>query len=201
MTNRTHRIKFRALLDAEDSDNKGYLRARVCELDAIDKIELIIARGGLIEPRRPAVISAWSHSAVGFAAAMHPVGKGFVFEEGNFLIAEGQYDMEMQAARDAWRAVQMLRETVEFSILLHILEEEWQERDGDYFPVVTQYDVSEWSPCIRGVSFNTGVDELRANNEQHQDVQLPRQRMLQRRYTELRLRALEHQPIQGAEHE
>ena len=113
---KTHRLQFRALLDADGEE--GYLRARVCELDAIDKIELIIARGGLIEPRRAAVISAWSHSAVGFAAAMHPVGKGFVFEEGNFLIAEGQYDMEMQAARDAWRAVQMLRETVEFSILL-----------------------------------------------------------------------------------
>ena len=186
---KTHRLQFRALLDADGEE--GYLRARVCELDAIDKIELIIARGGLIEPRRAAVISAWSHSAVGFAAAMHPVGKGFVFEEGNFLIAEGQYDMEMQAARDAWRAVQMLRETVEFSILLHVLEEEWQERDGDYFPVVTQYDVSEWSPCIRGVSFNTGVDDMRAANNTPQNKSLPRQRRAARRFSELRLRTLE----------
>ena len=201
MPNRTHRLTFRALIDAEDGDDTGFLRARVCELDTIDKIELIIAKGGLIEARRPAIISAWQHSAVGFAASMHPVGKGFVFEEGDFLIAEGQYDMEMQAARDAWRAVQMLKDRLEFSIMLHILEEDWQERAGDYYPVVTKYDVSEWSPCLQGVSYNTGIDELRTAAEQQQQAQLPRQRMLQRRYTELKLRALERNTIQGAEHE
>ena len=72
-----------------------------------------------------------------------------------------------------------------------MLEEEWQERDGDYFPVVTQYDVSEWSPCIRGVSFNTGVDDMRAANNNQQNKSLPRHRRAARRFSELRLRTLE----------
>lgn len=193
--NKTHRLQFRAHLDPNREE--GFLRARVCELDAIDKIELIIARGGLIEPRRNAVISAWQHSAVGFAAAMHPVGTGVVFEEGDFLIAEGRYDLEMSAGRDAWRAVQMLRETVEFSILLHVLEEEWQERNGDYFPVVTKYDVSEWSPCLRGLSHNTGVEEMRTTAHPPSEKNQPgargvrRVRSIARRLDALRLRAVE----------
>ena len=174
------------------------MRARVCELDAVDKIELIIARGGLIEKRRPAVISAWSHSAVGWAAAIPPVGKGYVFEEGDFLIAEGNYDMEMSAGRDAWRAVQMLKDTIQFSILLHVLDEDWQERAGDYYPVVTRYDVSEWSACMQGISYNTGVDEMRAAGDRPRDEQLPRQRRMARRLDELRLRALENRESQGA---
>lgn len=193
---KTHRLQFRAQFD-NDAGEEGFLRARVCELDAVDKIELIIARAGLIEPRRPAIISAWAHSAVGFAAAMHPVGRGVVFEEDGFLIAEGRYDLEMQAARDAWRAVQMLRDTVEFSILLHVLEEQWQERDGDYYPVITQYDVSEWSPCIRGISFNTGVDEMRAAAGGNAPALHPRHRKNARRLAELRLRAIERKQPQS----
>ena len=190
---KVHKLQFRALLDAdaEAGGEEGFLRARVCELDAVDKIGLVIARGGLVELRREAVISSWQHSAVGYGAAMPPVGLGHVFEEGNFLMAEGQYNLAMQAGRDAYEAVKMMQDTVEFSILLRVLEEEMEHTpEGDWRVTVTRYDVSEWSPCQRGVSYNTGVDELRATPTDGQ-IADPRRDEMQRRVRSLRIRQIE----------
>ena len=191
MTERVHRLQFRADLGADAGGDEGFLRARVCELDAVDKIGLVIASGGLIEPRREAVISHWAHSAVlPFGASMHPVGLGYVFEEDGFLRAEGHYDMEMHAGHDAWRAVQMLKDSVQFSIMLAVLEEDWEEREGDYYPTFTKYDVSEWSACREGISFNTGVDEMRAGPTQ-QTKRHPRLKETEARLAALRIRQLE----------
>ena len=37
--NKTHRLQFRALLDADTGGEESFLRARVCELDTTDRIE------------------------------------------------------------------------------------------------------------------------------------------------------------------
>ena len=190
-----HRLQFRADLGADAGGDEGFLRARVCELDVVDKIGLVIASGGLIEPRREAVISSWTHSAALYATGQMggtpPVGDGVIFEEGNFLMAEGQYDMEMQAARDAWRTVWRMRDRgLEFSILLRAIDEDWLERDGEYYPTITRYDVNEWSPCLNGVSFNTGVDEMRAGPTQ-QTRRHPRLKETEARLAALRIRQLE----------
>ena len=183
-----HLLHFRALFDADAGGEEGFLRARVCELDAVDRIGLVIASGGLKELRRDAVISGWSHNAVGMATAP-PVGRGFVYEDGKFLMAEGHYNLEMQTGRDAYESVKMLKDKVEFSILMHVLEAESRQNDGEWHEVVTRYDVSEWSACQRGVSYNTGVEEMRAEpiaKVNHRPIEL------ERRFDAMRLRALEH---------
>jgi len=37
--NKTHRLQFRSLLDADTGGEGSFLRARVCELDTTDRIE------------------------------------------------------------------------------------------------------------------------------------------------------------------
>ena len=187
---KVHRLQFRADLDADGEE--GFLRARVCELDAVDKIGLIIASGGLLEPQRKAVISSWSHNAVGHMRTTHPVGVGVVFEAGKFLIAEGHFNMEMHAGQDAYRAVKMLDKEglAEFSIMMIVLDEDWQHRDdGDYYPVVTKYDVGEWSACLEGVSYNTGVEEMRAAGSDEAKSN-PRRNDTEQRLAALRIRQL-----------
>ena len=185
---KTHILHFRALFDADAGGDEGFLRARVCELDAVDRIGLVIARGGLVDLRRDAVISGWAHSSTGMAGTpLPPVGRGFVYEEGNFLMAEGQYNLEMSAGRDAYQSVRMLKDKVEFSILMHVLEEGEIERGGETYPSVTRYDVSEITACQTGVSYNTGVEELRA--EPIAKVN-PRPNEFERRFYALSLRAL-----------
>ena len=184
---KVHRLQFRADLDADGEE--GFLRARVCELDAVDKYELVIASGGLVDLRRPAVISAWSHNAVAYSATTHPVGVGYVFEQGKFLIAEGHYDMEMHAGRDAYRAVKMLETAVEFSILMHVLAEESRKVGDEWFTTITEYDVSEWSPCMNGVSYNTGVEEMRAAGLDEAKSN-PRRNDTEQRLAALRIRQL-----------
>ena len=184
---RTQRLQFRAQLD-ESGGDEGFLRARVCELDAVDRYGLTIARGGLTDAhtrtpieRATAVISSWTHSAVTLnqMPTMHPVGRGYVFEEGDFLMAEGHYDMGMTAGKDAYRAVKMLEDEVEFSILMQVIEQQGK--------TITRYDVSEWSACLKAVSYNTGVEEIRSAPANIIDPRLTSERTLQ----ELQLRILQ----------
>ena len=82
----------------------------------------------------------------------------------------------------------MLKDKVEFSILMHVLEEGEIERGGETYPAVMRYDVSEITACQTGVSYNTGVEELRAEPIAKDN---PRLKDLERRFTALRIRQIE----------
>lgn len=166
---------------------EGYVRAAVSELDTVNKEETIVAKGGLIGGRQNVLLSAWNHSSK--VDGVIPVGKGVVYEEGNTLIAEANYNLRMSSGRDAYEFMLDAGDEVEWSIALLVAKEDTDmvKRGDKSYLRFRRYNVDEVSPVDEGVSYGTSTLELQRLFHMKEDAG----ESLRKRFVIARLRELE----------
>lgn len=108
------RMPFPEAVDGDgDVSEDGEVRAKVASLGVKDNENHLIVKGEV--GRHDVIVSEWNHNAL-IGQVQPPVGKGVVYEDGDDLIAEIEYFLELEHAKNAFTRVKKLGSMAEWSI-------------------------------------------------------------------------------------
>ena len=144
-----------------DVSDTGEVRAKVASLGVKDNENHLIVKGEV--GRHDVIVSEWNHNALIGAVIQPPVGRGVIFEDEDDLIAEIEYFLEIEHAKNAFQRVKKLGTMAEWSIGFKADRLEFV-RDPDtpddpraavYITHLYGVDVKEVSPVGVGASPDT----------------------------------------------
>ena len=152
-------VQFKQL---DDGEYAGSVTARIATLEVVDKEGDIVKRGSV--GTQDVIISAWAHGST--IGNMRPVGKGVVFEEGDGLYLEGQYNLDVPDALYDFKALVDGGTLLEWSFCYLIETGNFIERDdGTFGRDLDKLRVFEASPCLVGAGVATGTIATKALEE------------------------------------
>lgn len=139
----------------------GSFEAVIATLDVIDSDGDIIAPGAF-DGAVMSVVPAHDHSSV-------PLGKARMEDRGNLAIAKGQFNLDIQAAKD-WRSalkfdLENPPAVQEWSFAFRVMDSEEETRDGEPVRILKRMDVMEVSPVLRGAGVNTTTLSVKSKKE------------------------------------
>lgn len=86
-------------------EDLGQVRAVICTYGVVDRDGDVVQKGAIREGT-PVILSVYNHSSI--TGSSLPVGKGVIRTYGDEAVLEGQYFMDTEAGRDAFRVVKHL---------------------------------------------------------------------------------------------
>lgn len=136
-------------------EDEGKVRAVVATTGTVD------ADGDIIEPgafsRQDVVVSGFGHTSWQGAP---PVGRGTVMESGEKAVADLEFFLDTSHGRDLFTTVKRLGELGEWSFGFDVRgqrDPSPREREDGAVRVLTDLDVHEVSPVLRGAGVDTGT--------------------------------------------
>ncbi len=145
------------LKDAKD----GTFVARIATLGVRDK-DNDITRPGAFTEGKTVLVSAYMH---GSWIGRLPVGKATIHEQGNEVVAEGQFNLNTTEGRDTYEAVKFAPELQEWSYGFYpeLTEDGKGEEAGAR--ILVKVNEKEISPVLVGAGVNTGVLAIKNKSE------------------------------------
>ena len=145
--------------DPESEGREGRISLVVATLDVIDK-DLDVIRSGAIG-RQEVVIAPFQH---GLERGELPIGRGVVYEEDGLVKFDGQLNMELEAARNTWAAIEPVQDLLEVSFGFHTTDESWTDVNGQRIRNHNKIDAREVCIVIVGAGIGTGITDMKAHN-------------------------------------
>jgi len=148
---KTERKLFKGQLKA--AGDEGSFEAIIATLNVIDSDGDIIVAGAFGDAT-VAVLPAHDSRSI-------PLGKAKMEDRGNSAVAVGQFNLDIQAAKE-WHNALMFdlkngNSIQEWSFAFRILDSEIETRDGEEVRILKKMDVMEVSPVLRGAGVGTGT--------------------------------------------
>ena len=97
------------------------------------------------------MLGGWQHT---ISRGTIPIGKAGLHEDQDKLIADVEFNPNIQAAVETWHSIKFAPELVEVSFGLLPKQWGWGE---NYVRMIQKMDVFEVSPVLRGAGIGTGV--------------------------------------------
>ena len=145
------------LKDAKD----GSFVARIATLNVRDK-DNDITRPGAFTEGKTVLVSAYMH---GSWMGRLPVGKATIHEQGDEVVAEGQFNLNTTEGRDTYEAVKFAPELQEWSYGFYPeLTEEGQDDEAGA-RILVKVNEKEISPVLVGAGVNTGILAIKSGEE------------------------------------
>ena len=128
----------------------GSFEAVIATLDVPDK-DGDITRPGAIPPK-DVLVSAFNHGSWG---GVPPVGRATLREEGNQVIAKGQFNLAMSAGKDTFESVKFNVDLQEWSYGFKVMESGIESLQDKQFRTLIKLDPFEISPVLKGAGEGT----------------------------------------------
>ncbi len=145
------------LKDAKD----GSFVARIATLNVRDK-DNDITRPGAFTEGKTVLVSAYMH---GSWMGRLPVGKATIHEQGNEVVAEGQFNLNTTEGRDTYEAVKFAPELQEWSYGFYPELTEDGKGDEAGARILVKVNEKEISPVLVGAGVNTAVLSIKNKAE------------------------------------
>jgi len=152
-------------VELKDGAEEGSFTARIATLNVRDKDNDITVPGAF-ESGKTVLVSAYMH---GSWMGKLPVGKATIQEQGDEVIAEGQFNLKMAEGRDTYEAVKFAPELQEWSYGFYPIETEDGQDDEEGARILKKVDVKEISPVLVGAGVNTGVLAIKSEGATYAD--------------------------------
>ncbi len=148
-------------IQLSNMDEKGTFVARIATLNVKDK-DNDITRSGAFENGKTVLVSAYMH---GSWMGRLPVGKATIHEQGDEVVAEGQFNLKTTEGKDTYEAVKFAPDLQEWSYGFYPTEWEEGTVDEEGARILKKVDVKEISPVLVGAGVNTGVLAIKSGEE------------------------------------
>jgi len=132
-------------------DKEGAFVAKIATLNVIDKDGDVTASGAFPQGKE-VLVSAYQHESWGGAL---PVGKAIIKEDGDDVIAEGEFNLKTQTGREHYEAVKFSGGLQEWSYGFSVLESEDSEVEGQKVRILKSVEPYEISPVLLGAGIGT----------------------------------------------
>ena len=144
------RKQFRGEIKQTD---EGSFEAVIATLDVVDADGDIILPGAF-QNATVSVLPAHNSRSV-------PLGKAKMEDRGNKAVAVGQFNLDVDVAKDWHSALKFDLENgpsiQEWSFAFRIIESSMETREGEDIRILEKLDVMEVSPVLRGAGVDTGT--------------------------------------------
>jgi len=147
-------------VNLKDSADGSFV-ARIATLNVRDK-DNDITRPGAFTEGKTVLVSAYMH---GSWMGKLPVGKATIHEQGEEVIAEGQFNLKITEGRDTYEAVKFAPELQEWSYGFYPVEIEDGKDEEDGTRILIKVDEKEISPVLVGAGINTAVLAIKNKTE------------------------------------
>ncbi|MDD4985568.1 MAG: HK97 family phage prohead protease [Dehalococcoidales bacterium] len=141
-------------------DKPGSFTARIATLNVIDR-DKDITLPGAFEQGKTVLISAYQHGS--WMGAL-PVGKAAINEEGDEVIAEGEFNLDTAIGKEHYEAVKFSGDLQEWSYGFRPVEFEYGEVDKQEVRYLKKVDVFEISPVLKGAGIDTVTLGIKSDN-------------------------------------
>ena len=150
-------------LTIEKMDEAGTGRARIAQLSAVDSDGDTYARGAFSWKEGG---GQWVHILPAHDRRAMPLGKAWLFEEGDWALADLFLNMDTQAGKD-WHATLKFdlakgQPVQEWSYGYEVIDADYQLRGEQRVQVLKRLSVDEISPVIRGAGVGTGTVTIKS---------------------------------------
>ncbi|MEE1834913.1 HK97 family phage prohead protease [Streptomyces sp. SP17KL33] len=146
------------------SETSGRITAVFATLHVVDH-DGDVTLPGAFTSGAPVMISDWNHTSWHGAK---PVGKGFIYEDGDEVILEGQFFMNTTHGRDAFETVKELGELASFSYGFLVDDSAPAPRDSTYGRehrrTLRKMTVHEVSPVLVAAGINTRLLAVKSDH-------------------------------------
>ena len=147
-------------------DKEGSFVARIATLNVVDK-DGDITRPGAFPTNKTILISAYQH---GSWAGRLPVGLAVIKEEGDQVLAEGQFNLKSEAGREHYEAVKFTGPLQQWSYGFKVLESEDSEENEKPVRIIKKVDPFEISPVLLGAGIDTALVSIKGDVVTEKDM-------------------------------
>lgn len=148
----------RTTVELKEAGDEGSFEAVIATFDQLDSDGDIVKKGAFNGASVP-ILPAHHQGSV-------PLGKAKIEERGDKAVAVGRFNLDVSSARD-WHAA------IKFDLANPPASQEWswgyypinpkmEERDGEEVRILSEVDLLEVSPVLRGASVGTGTLSAKA---------------------------------------
>lgn len=150
-------------LTIEKMDEAGTGLARIAQLSAVDSDGDTYAPGAFSWAPGG---GQWVQILPAHDRRAMPLGKAWIYEEGDYAMAQLSLNLDTQAGRD-WHATLKFdlakgQPVQEWSYGYQVLDAQFEQRAGDTVQVLKKLDVDEISPVIRGAGVGTATLSIKS---------------------------------------
>lgn len=150
----------------EDEDAKvGSFIARIATLNVVDKGGDITLPGAFPDGAEVLVSAYQHHSWMGAL----PVGKAVIKEQGDEVIAEGEFNLNTETGREHYESIKFSGGLQEWSYGFRVIEFEETEEDGQHIRQLKEIEPYEISPVLLGEGIDTVTLAIKAGQSTYVD--------------------------------
>jgi hypothetical protein len=150
------------------ADKEGAFVAKIATLDVIDRDQDVTKAGAFTG--KEVLISSYMH---GSWQGGLPVGKAVISENGNDVVAEGEFNLDTETGREHYKAVKFSGGLQEWSYGFRVTEEgsdeeidEWAKAHDGARPgrILKKVDPFEISPVLLGAGIDTATLAIKSQS-------------------------------------
>jgi HK97 family phage prohead protease len=143
-------------------DKEGSFAARIATLNVVDKDGDITLPGAFPEGKE-VLVSAYQHSSW---MGELPVGKAVIKEIDGEVVAEGQFNLDMQSGREHYEAVKFSGGLQEWSYGFEVLDYDHDKKDGQEVRLLKKVEPYEISPVLLGAGIDTATLTIKSETKE-----------------------------------
>lgn len=160
-------MEHKATLVELKEEKEGSFTARIATLNVIDE-DGDITKPGAFPKNKTVIVSAYQH---GSWMGELPVGKAVIREQGDEVLADGQFNLNTVTGREHYQTAKFSPELVQWSYGYEVKEWEHSEIDGNKVRIIKKVEPFEISPVILGAGVNTGLVAIKAQPQDKGELQ------------------------------
>lgn len=138
-------------------EDEGLVTARFATLNVVD-FDGDVTRPGAFGTQSAPIVPAHDHRSI-------PLGKASIYEKDNEALADMQFNLDIQAGRDWYKAIKFDFEKgeplQEYSYAFDILKRDTGEFQNQQVQFLDELDVVEISPVLRGAGIGTETQTVK----------------------------------------
>lgn len=142
-------------------DKPGTFLVRFATLNTVDN-DRDVTQPGAFPAGKTVLVSAYQHGS--WMGAL-PVGKAVIREEGDQVIAEGEFNLATETGKEHYESIKFNGPLQEWSYGFRATDYAFEERDGKEVRVLKKVDVFEISPVLKGAGIGTATLAVKSEGE------------------------------------
>ena len=142
-------------------DKPGSFTARIAKLGVIDH-DSDVTTPGAFPANKTVLVSAYQHGSWGGEL---PVGKAVIREDGDEVVADGEFNLDLALGGETYKAVKFSGALQEWSYGFRAIEFEFGEQEGQEVRFLKKVEPFEISPVLKGAGVDTMTLAIKSNKD------------------------------------